>query len=62
MELRFIVEHTDNTVETAKKLYYAGDREMCILLLEELGSYLTIQIAEGVLAPPNIDVKPEKPE
>lgn len=61
MELRFILEHAEASVETARKMFNAGDRERAIYLLENLGDWITQRIVEGVTEPPNIDVKPTKP-
>lgn len=62
MELRFILEHAEDTLATARKMFWAKDWNLCQHLLEQLGSYLVQQIANGVDVPPNIDVKPPEPE
>jgi len=61
MELRFVIEHVQASVKTAEKLRNSGDRERSITMLEDLGKYLTERIREGILTPPNIDVKPAEP-
>lgn len=62
MEMRFIVEHAEAEIATASKLFRSGDRTRSMSMLEDLGKYLTERIEEGVLQPPNIDVKPAEPE
>lgn len=61
MELRFILEHAEASVLTARQRFIDGDRERCEVMLEELGEWLTKRIEEGVLQQPNIDVKPAEP-
>lgn len=61
MELRFILEHAEAEIATSRKLYNDGDRERCIVMLEDLGKFIINRIWEGVLEPPNIDVKPAEP-
>lgn len=61
MEMRFAMEHAEAEIATARKLFGAGDRERCALILEALGSYLEKATADGFLLPPNIDVKPDEP-
>jgi len=62
MELRFILEHAEASVVTARKMFYAEDRDRCSFMLESLGEWLKDRFEEGVLASPNIDVKPAEPE
>lgn len=61
MELRFIVEHAEASIETASKLYRLGDRTRSKAMLEDLGKFLMERLEEGVNETPNIDVKPAEP-
>lgn len=58
MELRFVLEHAEAELAVARKMFYAGDRDRCEAILDDLGTYIRHARAEGYLAPPNIDVRP----
>jgi len=62
MELRFVLENTEETVKKARKMF--DDREWigCEFMLASLSDLLTGTLSEGVLETPNMDVKPEKLE
>lgn len=62
MEMRFILEHVEATVLSARKSFDNGDRDRCSFVLEDLGEWLVQRFEEGVLEGPNIDIKPEEPE
>lgn len=62
MELRFVLEQAEAEVATARKMFFAGDRDMCTSLLEGLTRYLIQAFNEGIEPTPNIDVKPPEPE
>ena len=58
MELRVIVEHTNESVETASKLFCLGEYKRCEIVLVELGAFLIVKYIEGMTTSQNIVEKP----
>ena len=61
MEFRHILDHAEAEIATARKMFRTGDKSRSVVMIAELGRFITEQIAAGVQETTSIDQKPPEP-